>query len=144
MPLRKSGPQRPGSCNGCGLSSWPRCTPVERRLADIHGQRRPREVYTVKAYHYAIRRACQRAEAANIKSYMKAHGLAVPPDPIPTQLLVPHWHPHQLRHNAATWLRKEFGLDVARIILGHRSPAITEVYAELDFAKAVEVMHRVG
>jgi hypothetical protein len=34
-----------------------------------------------------------------------------------------HWHPHQLRHNAATELRREFGLDTARVILGHRSTA---------------------
>lgn len=40
-----------------------------------------------------------------------------------------HWHPHQLRHNAATYLRKEFGLETARIILGQRSAAITEIYA---------------
>ena len=49
---------------------------------------------------------------------------------------VPRWHPHQLRHNAATWLRKEFGLDVARVILGHSSPVVTEVYAEMDREKA--------
>ena len=54
------------------------------------------------------------------------------------------WHPHQLRHNAATMLRKEFGLEVARIILGHRSPAITEAYAEMDHQKAIEVIARIG
>jgi integrase len=55
-----------------------------------------------------------------------------------------HWHPHQLRHNAATFLRKEFGLETARIILGHRSSAITEVYAEQDHQKAMEAIVRVG
>ena len=42
--------------------------------------------------------------------------------------------PFNTGHNpiAATFLRKEFGLETARIILGHRSAAITEVYAELD------------
>jgi integrase len=55
-----------------------------------------------------------------------------------------HWHPHQLRHNAATFLRKEFGLETARIILGHRSAVITEVYAELDQQKAMEAVVRVG
>ena len=55
-----------------------------------------------------------------------------------------HWHPHQLRHNAATFLRKEFGLEIARIILGHRSAAVTEVNAELDQQKALEVIRRVG
>ena len=54
------------------------------------------------------------------------------------------WHPHQLRHNAATFLRKEFGLETARIILGHRSSAITEVYAEMDQQKALEAIVRVG
>jgi integrase len=57
---------------------------------------------------------------------------------------IPHWHPHQLRHNAATRLRREFSLDVARAVLGHSSPVVTEVYAELDGAKAAEAMERVG
>ncbi len=39
---------------------------------------------------------------------------------------------------------KEFGLETARIILGHRSAAITEVYAELDQQKAMEAIVRVG
>ncbi len=58
--------------------------------------------------------------------------------------LIPHWHPHQLRHNAATALRREHGIETARIILGHRSPAITEVYAEVDHARAISVMAEVG
>jgi integrase len=49
-----------------------------------------------------------------------------------------------LRHNAATFLRKEFGLETARIILGHRSSAITEVYAEQDQQKAMEAIVQVG
>lgn len=54
------------------------------------------------------------------------------------------WHPHQLRHNAATYLRKEFGLDTARVILGHRSAMVTEIYAEVDREKAVQAMLDVG
>jgi len=54
------------------------------------------------------------------------------------------WRPHRLRHNAATWLRKEFGLDVARVILGHSTPVVTEIYAELDRDKAVLAMEQVG
>jgi integrase len=86
-----------------------------RRMA----KRSPGDKYTVHSYGRAIRRACDRAG-------------------------VPIWSPHRLRHNAATFLRKEFGLDVARIVLGHRSPAITEVYAELDHGKALEVVGKVG
>ena len=54
------------------------------------------------------------------------------------------WHSHQLRHNVATELRREFGIEPARIILGHRSAAITEVYAEKDEQRAIEAMVRVG
>jgi integrase len=75
--------------------------------------------YTTMSYGHAIARACKRAGICR-------------------------WHPHQLRHNAATWLRKEFGLDIARVILGHSSPVVTEVYAELDRAKAAAVMEQVG
>jgi integrase len=82
-------------------------------------QRRPGEHYSTMTYGRAIAAGCKKAG-------------------------VPPWGPHRLRHNAATWLRKEFGLDVARVILGHSSPAVTEVYAEVDRGKAVSVMERVG
>ena len=48
--------------------------------------------------------------------------------------------PHQLSHNAAASVR----LEAACIFLGHRSAAITEVYAELDQQKAMGVIVRVG
>jgi integrase len=54
------------------------------------------------------------------------------------------WHPNRLRHTTATELRREFGLDAARAVLGHRSPQITEVYAEIDVAKAAAVMEKLG
>ena len=82
-------------------------------------QKEPGEVYTIHAYRRAIDRACKQAG-------------------------VPSWHPHQLRHNAATNLRKEFGLETARIILGHRSAAVTTIYAEADQQKAIEAMLKVG
>lgn len=100
-----------------------RKTPMTPSQAARARRRKPKkapgERYAPKSYHHAVRAACKRAG-------------------------VPHWHPHQLRHNAATWLRKEFGLDVARVILGHSSAAVTEVYAEVDREKAIAVMERVG
>jgi integrase len=94
-----------------------------------------KEWYTVKIYGQAIARAVEKADRA-------AHEAdkSIPAD----HVIVPHWHPHQLRHNAATAIRKEFGLDVARAILGHRSPQITELYAELDVGRAVQVMEKLG
>ena len=54
------------------------------------------------------------------------------------------FHPYQLRHNAATRLRMEFGIEAARTILGHHSLAVTEIYAEMDFEKARSVIAKVG
>jgi integrase len=57
---------------------------------------------------------------------------------------VPHWHPHQLRHSCGTRLRRDYGLDTAQVILGHRTAAVTEIYAEADRAKAVAVIATSG
>lgn len=90
---------------------------VDRRRR--HPKKKLRDHYGEKSYARAIARACQKAG-------------------------VPHWHPHQLRHTKATEIRREAGLDAARAVLGHRSPQITETYAEIDVNKAAEVMARLG
>ena len=46
------------------------------------------------------------------------------------QTALPPWHLHQLRHTKATEIRREVGLDAARAVLGHRSPAVAEVYTK--------------
>ena len=51
---------------------------------------------------------------------------------------------HQLRHNTATELWKEFGIEAARIILGHHSAAVTEIYAEKDEQEAIQAIMKVG
>ena len=53
-------------------------------------------------------------------------------------------YPQEPRHKAARELRKEFGPEVVRIILGHRAAAITEIYAEKDEQKAIEAIGRAG
>jgi integrase len=97
-------------------------------------ERLPGEHYTPTGYGHTIAKAIKRAfrpEGMSDKEFATWK---------PKQ----HWHPHQLRHNAATFLRKEFGLETARIILGHRSAVITEVYAEQDQQKALEAIVRAG
>jgi integrase len=55
------------------------------------------------------------------------------------------WHPHQLRHNAATRLRHEFGIDIAQTILGHRlGSAVTEIYAAANVKRAREAIRETG
>jgi integrase len=54
------------------------------------------------------------------------------------------WHPHQLRHNAGTRIRKRFGLDAVRATLGHQSINQSAEYGELDTTLAVTVAMAVG
>jgi len=52
---------------------------------------------------------------------------------------------HQLRHAAATRIRKAAGLEAAAIVLGHSSAALTDAtYAERDANAAVRVMTKIG
>lgn len=101
--------------------------------------RRPKKLlgdyYTVSSYGHSIHRGTDKAfpppeelSGEEKRTWRKRH----------------RWTPHQLRHNAATFLRKEFGIEAARVILGHSSAGITEVYAELDFGKAADIMAQVG
>jgi integrase len=90
---------------------------------------RPGDCYTTNSYACAIKRGVLKANVVN-----EAQELP----------LIPHWHPHQLRHTKATEIRREAGLDAARAVLGHRSPQITETYAEIDMQKAVAVAAKLG
>lgn len=54
------------------------------------------------------------------------------------------WHPHQLRHNAATRLVEQFGWETARIVLGHKSLAATRIYALDNLRQAAEAVAQVG
>lgn len=82
-------------------------------------ERCPSNQYTRNSYQNAIFKACVKAK-------------------------IPAWGPNRLRHNAATFLRKEFGIEAARVVLGHTSAAVTEIYAEMDRKKAAEIMAVVG
>lgn len=54
------------------------------------------------------------------------------------------WAPNQLRHSAATEIRKRFGIEAAQVTLGHAAADVTQVYAERDLEKAASVMALVG
>jgi len=109
-----------------------RYTPYKRKRKP---KRQPGEHYTTDTYENAIHRGTD-------KAFPPPEGL----DDEQTKIWRKRfrWTPNQLRHTAATFLRKEFGIDAARVILGHSSPTVTEVYAELDYSKAAEIMAQVG
>ena len=102
-------------------------------------RRPPGERYTKDSYRRAIHRGCDRADRAVKRD------LADADKPVPEGRIVPRWSPHRLRHNAATWLRHEYGIDIAQTILGHRlGSGITEIYAEANIDKARAVIAQAG
>jgi integrase len=116
-------------------------------------QRTPGEQYTVQAYNRAIARACDAAFpppeplARRPGESPRAWGIRLTDDgraELAAWRKQHRWHCHQLRHNAATNLRSEFGLDVAAAVLGHKSLAVTDGYAEQDLRKAAAAMAQIG
>jgi len=114
---------------------------------------RPGERYKTDTYRCAIARACDRAfpppfplakrcdetvikwrkrltkvYKVELLAWRKAH----------------RWHPHQLRHAYATHVRKDFGLEVAQILLGHSKADVTQIYAERDMDRAAKVAASIG
>jgi len=128
-------------------------------------KREPGDHYTKDSYCRAIHRACLRAfpipaELARHRVAGKKSGRSKRWETTEEwrkrlgeenwqklqQWLREHrWHPHQLRHTAATLIRREFGLEAAQVTLGHSSAMVTDaVYAERDLAKVEEVMLKIG
>jgi integrase len=92
----------------------PNQKPTERKT-----DRKIGELYTSASYRHAIERACERAN-------------------------VSRWTPHRLRHNAATTIRKEYGLEASQLILGHANANVTQIYAEADRQKAFTIITKIG
>lgn len=82
-------------------------------------KRLPAKRYVVGSYRMAIRRACKKAG-------------------------VPVWTPNQLRHTAATEIRRRFGLEAAQVVCGHAQADVTQVYAERDPQLALRVAGELG
>ena len=94
-------------------------TRVPRSAGKASYPRMPRDHYDDETYCQAVERACKKAG-------------------------VPKWTPGQLRHNAGTTIRHKYGLEAARLVLGHRSASTTEIYAEKDMAEAVRIVKDLG
>jgi integrase len=82
-------------------------------------RRAPKDHFTTGTYGRSIRNACLR------------NGIEV-------------WGPNRLRHNRATLVRAQYGLEAASAVLGHSGLAITETYAEMNMAAAAVVAREIG
>ena len=57
---------------------------------------------------------------------------------------VPKWSPNQLRHLYATEIRAKYGLEAAQVMLGHSNANVTQIYAERDREKALQIARLEG
>jgi integrase len=57
---------------------------------------------------------------------------------------IPHWHPHQLRHNRGTEVRQLYGIEAAQVALGHARADVTQVYAEKNTEQAKRIAREMG
>jgi integrase len=143
-----------------------------RGTPDSHGnvvgsnrQRRPRRRpgarYTTRSYARAIARACERAfplppelargrvatgpkrQRWETTAEWRARIGSRWPE-VEAARRSHHWHPHQLRHNAATSARRIAGLEGAQVVLGHSHARVTEIYAQRNEALAAQVAAKIG
>jgi len=54
------------------------------------------------------------------------------------------WTPNQLRKLAATRVRERYGLDAAQVLLGHSHAQTTEIYAQTNRARVIEIAREQG
>lgn len=98
---------------------WPSHVRAQERKKARRTRRTLHSQYDAHTYRRAIARACKKA-------------------------CLPIWTPNQLRHSAATEIRKRYGLEAAQACLGHAALGVTQIYAEKDLESAKMVMAAIG
>lgn len=96
------------------------------------------ESYDSRSYAHAVSRAIKRA---NRKLKRDAERAGLDEDEIE---LVKHWHPHQLRHSAASEFVSRFDFAAASSLLGHRDLRSTRRYVKDDGTKAAACAAAIG
>ena len=98
-------------------------------------KRSPGVKYSTDSYRRSIQRACEKAfgmpdglNAESLEAWRKEN----------------LWAPNRLRHTAATAIRRKFGLEAAKVTVGHNDASTTLVYAERDLQIAADIMRQVG
>ncbi len=87
--------------------------PSQQSRAMENPRKAPGERYTSHSYRQSIQRAAKRAG-------------------------VEQWHPYQVRHLAITAVRDALGIKAAQAFAGHSHLSMTQHYAKLSEAKAIE------
>ena len=116
-------------------------------------RRQPSDHYSTGSYARAVERGCDLAFPLP-PEVRRAKGETMPQwrqrikffgrDVVVEHYKKHRWSPNRLRHAAATEIRQQFGLEAAQVVLGHSKADVTQIYAERDLLRAVEVARRIG
>lgn len=105
---------------------------------------RPRKIYIGPRGQAVLRKYLLAPESALLFRYFRDSYRRAVNKACKRLRIKPPWHPHQLRHSCASELRKKFGLETAKAILGHTELAMAEHYCEKDAARARDAMRKFG
>lgn len=97
----------------------------------------PRAFFDSSSYGKAIAAGC-------LKAWPVPEEIADDKDEAKAWIVSHRWAPNQLRHTRGTQVRKLFGLDAAQVILGHSKADVTQIYAEADRQRAIEISRQIG
>jgi integrase len=100
-------------------------------------RRQPADRYSTESYARAVQRGCDRA-------FPVPDEIAADRDAVKKWKVAHRWSPNQLRHALATRVRRDFDLDAAKTLLGHSQIGTTQIYAEKDRKRAIEVAKLIG
>jgi integrase len=103
-----------------------------KRKSKSKPKRKKRDRYDTASYRRAISYAIKK---------LNKHQNSLPKK---ERKLIPHWHPHQLRHQFATIVREQLGAEAVQIGLGHKSTDLVDLYAEKNLAAARQIAGKIG
>ena len=126
-----------------GYGNRPGSNVVKRRSKPF------RERYDATGLRKAIERACELAFAMP-EELRRISRSATPAERAALQTRARAWRqlhcwaPNRLRHSFGTEIRRAHGLEGAQVMLGHREADVTQIYAERDEKRAIEIAREVG
>jgi integrase len=135
---------------------WPSHEQYHEKQRAVRGRKPLGDHYSVNAYRIAIGHACdvafphpelpERFEGESAGEFVRRRAAwrkEHKPE-ISAWRKAHRWHPNQLRHSAATLIRKQYGAESSQAVLGHAQLQTTEIYAERDLNVARQVMQEIG
>jgi len=108
-------------------------------------KRKAGKKYSTPSYRKAIHRACDKAFPHPELGRSKQPWMSEKQVEELMRWQSQHrWSPNQLRHAAATEIRQNHGLEAAQAVLSHANADTTQIYAERDLGKAMDVARAMG